>query len=422
MPDQITDSADKPVAVLGMGLSGQSVGRLLTQQGRCWRGHDENPGRGYGEDFRPEEYSLAVVSPGIAEHHPWLERGRKAGLPMIGEFGWAATQWPGELWVVTGTNGKTTLTLLLAELARRDGRKVRVVGNIGVAFSGSLADEQAAGGELAIAEVSSFQALMPGDRSPDVCFWTNFAEDHLDWHGTLEAYFRSKYTLAGKTAAGGGLILLGPEVHQWMERMNCPVVGNRVSGISPELVAGSPFARMPQRENASLAYQWWHLNGGDDEIFRQVVQEFTLPPHRLACCGVVDGISFWEDSKATNFAATEAALEGFPEPVHWLGGGKSKGGEMSAFVDRIHGRVRRAYLFGETAPILRKLFAARGVPCQSFPTLESAVAAACQNAGKGEQIVLSPGFSSLDQFSNFAARGQAFREAVKQFTSPQIFN
>lgn len=413
---------DCPVAILGMGGSGRAVAALLDARGHPWEGFDERRESGYPDTFSVSRgWEKVIVSPGLPAGHRWVTAARAAGLEVIGEWGWAAEQWPGEMWAVTGTNGKTTLTLLLEALVRKQGRAVRVAGNIGLPLSRSLLEQPPRTDELLICEVSSFQAANPGGASPEITFWTNFAEDHLDWHGTREAYLAAKVNLLKATERKrGGRSYLGASVERSLGENNT----FRTAEVCPDpdgaLVEETPFARWPQRENAALAYAWWRSAGGVDEAFRDVLRSFRLPPHRLSICLERAGVTFWDDSKATNFAATEAALAGFPEPVRWLGGGKDKGDIPGRLVEMILNNVKAAYLFGETGPLLRKLFAAKGVPCQYFDGLEAAVKGVVNDAEAGEHVVLSPGFSSLDQFSGYAARGKAFREALNAFL-PTLF-
>jgi UDP-N-acetylmuramoylalanine--D-glutamate ligase len=141
-----------------------------------------------------------------------------------------------------------------------------------------------------------------------------------------------------------------------------------------------------------------------------------VDPHRLARVRQLDGVTYWNDSKATNFHATEAALAGFSEPVIWIGGGRSKGGDIVSFVARIAPRVRNAFLIGETGAELARRLRELGVPVTSCASLHDAVCRAQATAIAGDHVLLSPGFSSFDMFNGYGDRGRRFEEIVADFT------
>src|ERR1019366_5706655 len=248
----------QPVAILGGGVSGDGARALLAALGATGHVYDVK-----GTEFTAKAASghlLAVYSPGFEPGHPWLARARTAGLECLAELDFAALCWRGRVVAVTGTNGKTTLTEFLTHALRLSGRAAWATGNIGHAFS-QLVVETAGGVKdaVAICEVSSFQAEALRHLQPDATLWTNFAEDHLERHPGLEAYFSAKWNLVARTTPGG--VLAGSSVVRYAAKFDRPLAAT--AGVPSEgqpadpRLAGTVFADYPQRENFLLAAAWW---------------------------------------------------------------------------------------------------------------------------------------------------------------------
>jgi UDP-N-acetylmuramoylalanine--D-glutamate ligase len=362
-----------------------------------------------------------VYSPGFTPDHPWFSVAEDADCVCLGELDLAAFFWRGPVLAVTGTNGKTTLTELLTHALGTAGRPALAVGNIGASFS-RIAACVTDTNVTAVCEVSSYQAESLQVLNPDWTLWTNFAEDHLERHGDLRAYFRAKANLVARTPMGRSLV--GTDVVETGRGLGISLEGvESVAGLPAEagaLAVGTPFAIGPQIQNLSLAAAWWRHQDLPDEALGKAAQTFRMGRHRLESVATVDGVAYWDDSKATNFHACEAALATIDGPVVWIGGGKSKGGDLAGFVSRISPRIRSAVLLGETGPELADLFAARGVPVQVASNLEDAVLHGRNRAQPGDAVVLSPGFSSLDQFDGYADRGEQFSGAVRKLLPPPV--
>ena len=403
-----------PVAIFGGGVSGAGIGVLLAATGAAGAVYDAK-----GTEFTAAaalRHKLVVFSPGFAPDHPWLKRAAAAGCVCLAEIDFAALFWRGKIVAVTGTNGKTSLTEFLAQALNGSGREAHAAGNIGMPLS-RLAAEKAGGAAeaTAVCEVSSFQAEALRHFRADATLWTNFAEDHLERHSGLEAYFSAKWELVRRTPADR--FFAGSSVQRAAEQFGRTLPGPaRVATEGqPEdpFLEGSPFAAYPQRENFILAAAWWKAEGLEQAELYAAASRFRLGRHRLARVGEVAGIVFWNDSKATNFHAVEAALARFHSPVQWIAGGKSKGGDVAAFVRRIAPRIRRAYLIGETKAVLSAACAAAGVPCTECATLEDAVGRAAGDAAGAGHVLLSPGFASFDMFRSYEDRGDRFEQAVR---------
>jgi UDP-N-acetylmuramoylalanine--D-glutamate ligase len=420
-PDFLASRLARPVAIMGGGVSGSGAIALLSRIGARAVVYDRN-----GTEFTSETaagHELVVFSPGFTLHHPWLEVARKAGCICMAEIDFASLFWRGRIIAVTGTNGKTTLTEFLARALTGTGRRAFAAGNIGLPFTQLAADED--GGEpdaTVVCEVSSFQAEQLGHFYADGLLWTNFAEDHLERHPGLEAYFMAKWELVLRTPPAR--FFAGSSVQRYASQFGRLVpasasVPTEGQPADPHLV-GTAFAAYPQRENFILAAAWWRTEGLDDSALFAAARSFRPGRHRLSKVQTVDGVTYWNDSKATNFHAVEAALAGFGKPVVLIAGGKSKGGEIQAFARRIAPRVRHAILIGETGTALGDALDAVGVPHAIYSNLDEAVRAAAAAAPAGGDVLLSPGFSSFDMFRNYEERGDRFERAVAELHPARV--
>ena len=415
-----------PVAVLGGGVSGRATAALVERLGGIARIFDERSGAGESDAFRPgagSPYKLVIFSPGFLPSHPWILAARAAGCTCLGELDFASVFWRGSVVAVTGTNGKTTLTEFLTFALRSIGRDAIAVGNVGRAFSEAVVERGGgAPDSVAVCEVSSFQSETFRHFRADAALWINFAEDHLERHGTMEGYFLAKWRLFERTI--GGHVFAGSTVQQAAEQFGQPLPpGAAVETLfqpGDVLLRGTVFEDYPQRENFIIADAWWSAAGLREGALYAAAQNFRLGPHRLTCVAESDGVRWWNDSKATNFHATEAALARFPSPVVLLAGGKAKGGDIAGFVQRIAAKVRVVFLIGETRNVLATLFGAAGVPHRVCADLDEAVRMAAVAARPGDEVVLSPGFASLDQFRGYDDRGTQFERLVKNLGATPV--
>jgi len=414
-PANIAALLARPVAVFGAGVSGQGVLALLAALGARGILYDEKAGDAQ-RTFAPAVaagHGLVVFSPGFAPEHPWLATARAAGCTCVGELDFASLFWRGQLVAITGTNGKTTLTEFLAHALNAAGRRAHVTGNVGYPFS-RLVVEQAGRADVAVCEVSSFQAETLQYLRPDATLWTNFAEDHLERHPGMAAYFAAKWRLVERTPPDA--VFLGSSVQNHTHRSGHtlpPSAGLASEGQPADARLGATvFAGYPQYENFLLAAAWWRHAGLPEAALFAAAQTFPLGQHRLGRVGEKNGVTFWNDSKATNFHAVEAALATFAGPVLWIGGGKAKGGDLAAFVQRIARRIKHAFLIGETQAVLATHCRAAGVPLSLCAGLAEAVRGAFAAARPGDHVLLSPGFASFDQFRGYDDRGRQFESLV----------
>ncbi|MEX2382164.1 MAG: UDP-N-acetylmuramoyl-L-alanine--D-glutamate ligase [Opitutales bacterium] len=408
----------RPVGIFGCGASGRAVAAYLKGRAVPYQLYDSRGEAGAKPVFGRNEaflHDLIVFSPGFSPDHPWIAQASAADCLCLGELDFASCFWNGETVAVTGTNGKTSLTEFLVAALRTSGEEAYAVGNIGLPWT-ELLQKTSGRRCVAVCEVSSFQAETLRAFSPDAVVWTNFAEDHLDRHHRMDAYFHAKWRLVERGVAG--LLILEKSVRaaadtfgrRWPER------AHSVDGDAPlpEGLSQTAFSRVPQRRNFALALELWRARGKDEAVLLEAARSFSAPPHRMAEVARIRDVGFWNDSKATNFAAVLAALARFDRPVRWIGGGKSKGGDLASFTGKLRHQINKGYLIGETSRELAILFARYDLPFKSCSTLPEAVESAFEDCADGENIVLSPGFASFDQFESYAHRGDQFEESVSR--------
>lgn len=402
-----------PVAVFGGGVSGRAAARLARSLGAEVQVYDQRKGSVFGRE-EVERTGLVVTSPGFHRDHPWIVLARKAGCMIMGELDFASLFWFGRIIAVTGSNGKTTVTEFLTKVLRESNLDAVAAGNIGYPLS-TAALEHDSIDAVAVCEVSSFQAESLELLRPASVLWTSFSEDHLDRHANLQEYFKAKARLTDLTASDS--VFLGAGVSEAGRSLGVPfpkrtyhVSENQVSEcVIPK---DSPFNLGPQKGNYALVRAYCRSLGIEDEAVERAASGFHLPGHRLSQPWKVGDVSFWNDSKATNFGATVAACRHFAEKTFWIGGGQSKGGDLSCFCKRMKQLVRKAYLIGSNAQNMKNMFSKWGTPATVFATLNDAVKQAFHEAKGKTNVLFSPGFASFDQFRGFEDRGKCFEQAV----------
>lgn len=413
-PDFLRPLLAQPVAIFGGGVSGVGVCALLANLGAECVIYDAK-----GTAFTAKaakNHRLVVFSPGFPPEHPWLGEAKTAGCECLGELDFASVFWRGSLVAVTGTNGKTTLTEFLAHALRSVGRAAWATGNIGHAFAQLVAEREGGTAEaIAVCEVSSFQAETLRRFRADATLWTNFAEDHLERHPSLESYFGAKWNLVAHTKPAA--FFAGTSVQRFaqkFERPLPPAAAVATEGQPADSQLGDTvFADYPQRENFLLALAWWRSAGLPIDALYAAARSFQLGPHRLARVAERGGVVYWNDSKATNFHAVEAALAKFAAPVILIAGGKGKGGDLAGFVHRIAPRMKHLVLIGQTSEELAFHAATFRVAHTRCGTLAEAVRRASELAQPGDNVLLSPAFASFDMFQGYADRGEQFEKLVR---------
>jgi UDP-N-acetylmuramoylalanine--D-glutamate ligase len=362
-----------------------------------------------------------IKSPGVPQDAPPVVAARRRGLPVLGELELAWRLIPNEFIAVTGTNGKTTTTEWLGHVHREAGLPAAVAGNVGTAVSSLIGalDPEA----TVVCETSSFQ-LEDSDRfAPEAALLLNLSPDHLDRHGTFDAYVAAKLrafvnqgnddlavaqTDIGLEDLGGcarrvtfgtgrDADLADREGHLWwldepliaVQEISLPGAHNRLNAMA---TAATCLAR-----------------GVDAGAVADGLRTFAGVAHRLERVAEIDGVDYVNDSKATNVASTIVALRSYPGGVHVILGGRGKQQDFTPLATLVAERARAVYLIGDATDELAAALEPSGVELHRAGDLEHAVAAARAAARPGDTVLLSPACASFDQYPNFEARGEHFR-------------
>lgn len=442
----------KKVLVVGLGKSGFAASLFLRRQGAQVTVSDIRSAQALGKDipalieqgiaveagghglltFRRQD--LIVVSPGVPLTTPELVQVRKFGMPIIGEVELAARFLKGKTLAITGSNGKTTTTSLCGAILEKAGMPVHVGGNIGLPVIGLVEDSREDGWN--VLEISSFQLETTETFRPDIAVILNITPDHLDRHGSFANYVAAKERIFAAQIAEDALILNADDdvafraaarAHSrvfWFSRKRVVRQGAFVhEGVimfrASEQSAPEPILKLEEIplkgahnvENVLAAVCAARLAGISPEAIRTAVAGFRAVEHRLEFVAEIGGVSYYNDSKATNVDAAIKAVEAFPGGVHLILGGKDKDSDYRLLRPLLAGRVKSVYTIGSAA---EKISAHLKGAVNLVPagTLDRAVALAAEAAETGDIVLLAPACSSFDQFENYEHRGQTFKSLV----------
>lgn len=422
--------------VLGGGVSGRSAAGLARRLGHdveIFETDDGNAKRLRADGFRVvsdpwatsmlDGVDVVVTSPGLAEFSDPIVETLSAGVPLMSEIEWASRVLHAPYAAVTGTNGKTTVTALTAEILAASGFHVVAAGNIGLGLS-DVADQE---WDRVVIEVSSFQLRFIDSFRPAVAVLLNVADDHLDWHGSYEAYAAAKARIfenagkeevlifdvddAGATrlAAGapGRVIPISgksaPEGGYGVRDGALITVGSSIPLVSLRVTDAAYLLDMTAAAVAAESL------GASPEAVRDVLMGFQPGHHRRTLIGVWGEVTWINDSKATNPHAAVAACEAY-RSVILIAGGRNKGLDLAPMAHVPS--IKYLIALGEAAPQLLSHWTGRGVHVDS---LDEAVEAAAAVTEPGDTVLLAPGCASFDMFTSYEARGEAFEAAVRSF-------
>ena len=394
-----------------------------------------------------DELDEIIVSPGVPLDIPLLNEARKRGVPIVGELEWAWRRINMPVIAVTGTNGKTTTTELIGAVMKLWGKRAFVGGNIGVPLTQAVMTHDL--WDIAVLEVSSFQLDTADSFAPDIFVVLNITEDHLDRYPSFEAYAMSKMSPILRQRKGQWAILNGddetivriarefisrgemeedrllfwsrhnPAAHGFIngDFLSLRIGSNHGTGIT---LANDRLKGNHNRENMAAAALACLVFGVPPLIIEEAFKNFSPGHHRIEWVDRVNGVDFYDDSKATNVDAVVRALECFEGRKVWLLlGGRDKGGSYERLLKEARERCRGICLFGEARH--RILEAIRNSELDSSieilkgEDLEEAFAAAAKRAKPGEVVLLSPACSSFDQYRSYAERGDHFKQLVKRW-------
>ncbi|HTC74270.1 MAG TPA: UDP-N-acetylmuramoyl-L-alanine--D-glutamate ligase [Edaphobacter sp.] len=446
------DLKNKRVLVVGLGKSGLSAAMFLREQGARVTVSDtrsavalakeipalleagimvESGGHGL-LTFRRQD--LIVVSPGVPMDTPEVKQVVAFGLPVIGELELASRYLQGRIVAITGSNGKTTTTTLAGKIFADAGVPTLVGGNIGLPVIDLVAKSTPE--TVSVLEVSSFQLETIEEFHPWIAVVLNITPDHLDRHGSFETYAAAKARITERQEAGDFLVLNAEDKAAQMVALKTKAQIFWFSGRRPikqgAFVHGESILFIP-REGAKaepvMSVSDIHLKGSHNvenvlaavctarlakipaESIRASVAGFAAVEHRLELVKVVNGVEFYNDSKATNVDAAMKAVASFAGGIHLILGGKDKDSDYTLMSGMLKDRVKIVYTIGSAAEKIEREL--KGVvKIVSAETLQVAVAKAAKAATIGDVVLLSPACSSFDQFENYEQRGRVFRQLV----------
>lgn len=474
--------SDINVAVIGVGASGIAAADLLSTISKKVLLSDIRPFEQWPEIARdlcrergivplsgPQSHedfsgcSLVVLSPGVPFNAPFVEQLRQNGVYVIGELALAASFWKGPIVAITGTNGKSTVTTLVGAMIEDAGFDRVVAGNIGTPLSKFVLDGKQ--DHIAVLEVSSFQleGMLPDTEfclSPTVGVWLNLAPDHIDRHGDMESYARAKASLFSSQGDGDWAVLNADD--PWIDRFVPEIPSQKLffslnnrDGVSACIDHITSTMHLMLSDDCREIYDLsrWSLIGDHNlenllaasiasrlvqvpsSVIQNTIDRFHALDHRITEVGQVNGVKFYDDSKATNVAAVVCALKAFSCPVVLIAGGRGKGEDYSILAD-LSDHLRGVVLYGEERHSLAKVFS--GIPAVIIPDdlndsvvldsynpdeiMYSSVKTAMEVSMPGDSVLLSPACASFDLFNNYMERGVSFREAVSRLIrdcSPQ---
>lgn len=424
--------------VMGLGRSGRAAAQLALRRSHRVVGvdlsTDHQPIPGVELQLGPHrretflEADLIVVSPGIPLTQPDLVAAMQAGVPVVGELGFARSFLPDvPCCAITGTNGKSTVTWFAGQLLEAAGMKPFVGGNLGNALSEAALAAQSP--ELLVVEVSSYQLERAGDFRADVGVVLNLSPDHLARHGTMEGYAEAKCRLFANARpddlcvlpVGDALLrsLAGSHgTRAWLGalpgvRRDGRHVEIDVPGVQASLdLDGFGVPGDHNLDNAATAALLALAMGADLEAVRQALPGLRPLEHRMEVVAEHDGVLWINDSKATNVDAARVGISGLDRAAVVLLGGQAKGSGFAALAPLLE-RHRAVVCFGESGPAIADELAQVGVLVHRVDTLEAAVERASELALPGDAVLLSPGGASFDAFHDFEHRGRVFRDLVQ---------
>ena len=454
----VTTQKGKRTALFGLGGSGLVTARALLAGGADLTAFDDNPDRVEAArtegipvgDFRETGlnfFSALVLAPGVPLTHPkphWtVELARAADVPVIGDIELFCRERKAhapraKFVAVTGTNGKSTTTALIAHVLAAAGYDAQMGGNIGTAI---LSLEPPSDTTIHVVECSSYQIDLAPDIDPTVGVLLNLTPDHLDRHGSMDAYAAIKERLV---AASGTAVIgmddhysasiaafLAAKGHKIVRISNSGKLdegiyldghhlvrtrqqkGSRVVESIADLASASALRGAHNAQNAAAAFAVCDALGLNEDEIQAGLKSFPGLAHRMEQVGRVGRVLFVNDSKATNADAAAMALASF-ERIYWIAGGLEKEGGITPLA-KFFPKIAKAYLIGEAAPHFAATLGGR-VPFEIAGTIKAAVEHAARDAaGDGHDepaVLLSPACASFDQYSNFERRGDAFRDAV----------
>ena len=438
----ITNFANKKVLVLGLAKSGESAARLLDKLGAIVTVNDgkpfeENPAAqslleegikvvtgGHPLELLDEEFELMVKNPGIRYDNPMVKKALEKKIPVITEVELAYLISDAPIIGITGSNGKTTTTTMIAEVLTAGGQNGLPSGNIG--FPASQVATTATKNDTLVMELSSFQLMGIETFHPEIAVITNLMPTHIDYHGSFENYVAAKWNIQKNMSKSDFLVLnfnqtLAKELAAKTQATVVPfsttekvdgayLEGNMLTFRGEPVMAadelGVPGSHNVENALATIAVA--KLRGIENQVLKETLAGFGGVKHRLQYVGEINHVKFYNDSKSTNILATQKALSGFDNSkVILIAGGLDRGNEFDELVPDIQG-LKKMVILGESAARVKRAADKAGVSYMDAADVKDATQKAFAEAQAGDIVLLSPANASWDMYPNFEVRGDEF--------------
>ncbi|MCK1236261.1 UDP-N-acetylmuramoyl-L-alanine--D-glutamate ligase [Streptococcus uberis] len=439
---------NKKVLILGLAKSGEAAARLLSRLGAIvtvndGKAFEENPAAqslleegikvvcgSHPLELLDEDFAVMVKNPGIPYQNPMVEKALSKGIPVLTEVELAYLISEAPIIAITGSNGKTTTTTMIADVLNHGGKSALLSGNIG--FPASEVAMTASQDDILTMELSSFQLMGIKDFHPHIALITNLMPTHLDYHGSFDAYIQAKWNIQNNMTADDVLILNAEQeqTKELVQKTQASLVyfssKEKVEGAyqedgklfyKGEYIMDAQSLGVPglhNVENALATITVAKLSGISNQAIAETLSSFGGVKHRLQKLGTIKDVAFYNDSKSTNILACQKALSGFDNnKVILIAGGLDRGNAFDTLIPDIKG-LKKMILLGESAEKMKVAAESAGVGYLEAKDVADATRIAFEQAQPGDIILLSPANASWDMYPNFEVRGDEFIESFQQ--------
>lgn len=439
---------NKKVLILGLAKSGEAAARLLSRLGAIvtvndGKAFEENPAAqslleegikvvcgSHPLELLDEDFAVMVKNPGIPYQNPMVEKAISKGIPVLTEVELAYLISEAPIIAITGSNGKTTTTTMIADVLNHGGKSALLSGNIG--FPASEVAMTASQDDILTMELSSFQLMGIKDFHPHIALITNLMPTHLDYHGSFDAYIQAKWNIQNNMTADDVLILNAEQdqTKELAQKTQASLVyfssKEKVEGAyqedgklfyKGEYIMDAQSLGVPglhNVENALATIAVAKLSGISNQAIAETLSSFGGVKHRLQKLGTIKDVAFYNDSKSTNILACQKALSGFDNnKVILIAGGLDRGNAFDTLIPDIKG-LKKMILLGESAEKMKVVAERAGVSYLEAKDVADATRIAFEQAQPGDIILLSPANASWDMYPNFEVRGDEFIESFQQ--------
>jgi UDP-N-acetylmuramoylalanine--D-glutamate ligase len=439
---------NKKILVIGLGLSGRSATRFLLRKQASILGVDGNldnlsmhpdilelkmAGMQMQPDTDPVDFNdmnLVILSPGISRKHPLVVKALQAGIEVIGEIELGCRNLKNPILGITGTNGKTTVTLLVTHVLNYCGYHAKALGNIGQPFTQEI--DRLKPDEIVVLELSSYQLETLKNKVLDSALLLNITPDHLDRYACMQDYAAAKFSIQNCLKEGCYSIL---EYQTLLSYFNLASGMYRTYGYSAESFiysdlksiyrSGEKAFDLPEElhgqishnlENLMAAYALCAERGVSASQFLEAYKVFRKPPHRIEFVLEHQGVCYYDDSKGTNIDAVIRAAQSIKGPIILIAGGVDKNFPYTVWSKELKDKVKQILAIGEAAKKIKDDVGSQ-IPVEIIEDLEQAVLKAAKMAKKGDVVLLSPGCASFDMFRDYAHRGEVFQQVVRSLVN-----